>query len=304
MSGRLRIYKDKLEGYKKFYSLVKTIKMVTIAKYTQTVARAKTRDLSLRYTEMCFGGAFDEPTVIKEATKPLVYVIVGTNRGSCGSLNSNSYKYVEDIANKNSKVIAIGKKPGDSLSRLFPHQYEYGLLNDMKQPMHFGYASYVFENAFNVTAEPERVQLYYNRYLSVGVQRAAVYNLPPFEKFLENMNEQGCTDDKDKVSFANAVLDLDEDTQKDFYEFHGTLATLNAVCENELAEYAARIAAVEGQLTNIAQLQNMTQMLYNKTRQSSITASLIEIISAMNAMEGSAAKGVTKNKFWDASARI
>lgn len=303
MSGRLRVYKEKLEGYKKFYSLVKTIKMVTLAKYQQTVVRTKTRDVALRYTEKCFEAAFDEPTVIKNATKPLVYVVVGTNRGSCGSLNSNANKYIEEVVNKNTKLIAIGKKSNDSLVRLFPNNFEWGLINDMKQPMHFGYASFVFENAFMVP-ETERVQVVFNRYISAGVQRQAVFNLPPFEKFIENMNEQGCTDDKDKVSFSNAVLDLDENTQKDFYEFHGTLATLNAVAENELSEYAARIAAVEGQLTNIAQLQNMTLQLYNKTRQGSITASLIEIISAMNAMEGNAAKGVTKTKFWDASARI
>jgi len=304
MSGKLRIYKDKLEGYKKFYSLVKTIKMVTLAKYQQTVVRTKTRDASVRYTEKCFAEAsFDEAATIKAATKTLVYVTIGTNRGSCGSLNSNSYKYLESVTTKTAKFVPIGKKSNDSIVRLFPNNFAHGMINDMKQPMHWAYASYVFENAFAVP-EVERVQLYFSRYMSVGVQRPSLYNLPTMEKFLDNMNEQACTDDKDKVAFANAVLDLDEPTQKDFYEFHGTLMTLNALCENELSELAARIAAVEGQLTNIMQLQVMTQQLYNKTRQGSITASLIEIISAMNAMEGNAAKGVTKSKFWDASARI
>ena len=304
MSGRLRIYKDKLEGYKKFYSLVKTIKMVTLAKYQQTVVRTKTRDAAMRYTEKCFSeSTMNEAAAIKNATKTMVYVTVGTNRGSCGSLNSNSYKYLEGVVTKTAKFVPIGKKTNDAVVRLFPANYAHGLLNDHKQPMHFGYASYVFENAFAVP-DVERVQVCFNRYLSVGVQRQAVYNLPTLEKFLENMNEQGCTDDKNQVAFANAVLDLDEPTQKDFYEFHATLATLNAVSENELSELAARIAAVEGQLTNIMSLQVSTQQLYNKTRQGSITASLIEIISAMNAMEGNAAKGVTKSKFWDASARI
>jgi len=303
MSGRLRVYKEKLEGYKKFYSLVKTIKMVTLAKYQQTVVRTKTRDASMRYTEKCFDAAFDEAQVVKSATKNLVYVPIGTNRGSCGALNSNNVKYIEEVVSKNTKVVPIGKKANDSIYRLFPNNFQHGMMNDMKQPMHFAYASFVFENAFSVP-DVERVQLIFNRYISAGVQRQAVYNLPTFDKFIENMNEQGCTDDKDKVSFANAVLDMEENVQRDFYEFHATLATLNAVAENELSEYAARIAAVEGQLSNIASLQLATQMLYNKTRQGSITAALIEIISAMNAMEGNAAKGVTKTKFWDASVRV
>ena len=68
---------------------------------------------------------------------------------------------------------------------------------------------------------------------------------------------------------------------------------------NELSEYAARIVAVEGQLTNITSLQQKTGYLYNKTRQGSITSSLIEIISAMNAMESNVAKGVKRNRFWE-----
>ncbi len=83
------------------------------------------------------------------------------------------------------------------------------------------------------------------------------------------------------------------------YDFHATLNVLNAVCENELSEQAARMVAVEGQLTNIMQLQQKTNSLYNKTRQSSITASLIEILSAMSSLEGNAAKGVKREKFWE-----
>lgn len=74
---------------------------------------------------------------------------------------------------------------------------------------------------------------------------------------------------------------------------------LNAVAENELSEQAARLVAVEGQLTNILTLQQRTNYLYNKTRQSSITASLIEILSAMSSLEGNAAKGVKREKFWE-----
>lgn len=79
MSGRLRVYKEKLEGYKKFYSLVKTIKMVTLAKYQQTVVRVKTRDATMRYTEKAFDTVFDEASVVKNATKSLVYVPICTN---------------------------------------------------------------------------------------------------------------------------------------------------------------------------------------------------------------------------------
>ena len=298
MSGKLRQYKDKLEGYKRFYSIVKTIKMVTLAKYRMALTRVKTRDFTLRYTEKMFAADFEEDAVIKNASKTLLYLPISTNRGSCGALNSNTFKYIESVLSKNAKVFTVGKKGNDSLSKLFPKEYTYSVINDMKSPMSFGYAAYLYQHASSF-ADVERTQVIFTRYVSAGAQRTAVYNIPAFDKWLEKLNTSASTEtDKKNYSFANAVLNHEEHVVRDFYDFHATLAILNAVSENELSEYAARIVAEEGQMTNILQLQNKTLYLYNKTRQGSITASLIEILSAMNAMEGNAAKGVKKTEFW------
>jgi ATP synthase F1 gamma subunit len=298
MSGKLRLYKEKLEGYKKFYSIVKTIKQVTLAKYRQATPRVATRDYTLRYTEKCFGGnAIEEEEVIKAATGTLLYIPVTTNRGSCGALNSNIYKYLDTVTSSKTKFLCIGKKANDSVSKLFPQEYLYTMINDMKQAMHFAYASYIVENV-QLVPNVERVQVVFSRYLSAGVQRQATYTLLPYDKWSEKMNNTGASDEKGNKGFVNAFLNLDADLQKDYYDFQSTLLVLNAVSENELSEYAARIIAVEGQLQNIQSLQYKTQYLFNKTRQGSITASLIEIISAMNAMQGNAAKGVQKEAFW------
>jgi len=300
MSGKLRLYKEKLDGYKRFYSIVKTIKMVTLAKYRLALGRLKTRDYTMRYTEKMFSAEFEEDAVIKSAQKTLLYLPIATNRGSCGALNSHTFKYIESVLSKHSKILTVGKKGNDSLSKLFPKEYTMAVLNDMKQPMHFGYASYLWETA-QAMPDVERTQVIFTRYVSAGSQRQAVYNIPAYDKWLEKFTTSASTESDKKnpnYLFANAVLNHDEHVVRDFYDFHATLAILNAVSENELSEYAARIVAVEGQMTNIMALQNKTLYLYNKTRQGSITASLIEILSAMNAMEGNAAKGVKKTEFW------
>lgn len=51
--------------------------------------------------------------------------------------------------------------------------------------------------------------------------------------------------------WQTALGELEENALEDFYNFHSCLAVLNAVSENELSEYAARIIAVENQLGNI-----------------------------------------------------
>jgi len=299
MSGKLRLYKDKLEGYKKFYSIIKTIKMVTMAKYQLAMARVKTRDFTLRYSEKAFSAVTNEAAAIAAAQGTLLYIPVTSNRGSCGALNSMAYKYVESIISPRTALMAVGKNGNDSLSKLFPKEYKFAIINDMKQPMHFAYASYIWEHALTF-ADAERVQLLYNRYISAGMQRQAVYNIPSYAKWMDGLADASSTENqKSRYLFANAILDNEEEIIRDFYDFHATLTVLNAVAENELSEQAARLVAVEGQLTNIMSLQQRTNYLYNKTRQSSITASLIEILSAMSSLEGNAAKGVKRDKFWE-----
>ena len=303
MSGKLRFYKDKLEGYKKFYSIVKTIKMVTMAKYRQTMPRVKSRDLCMRYTEKCFKVAdYNEDLLLEATKKTQLFVPISSNRGSCGALNSNTNKYIESVIGpKNVKLMTVGKRGNDSLSKLFPAEYQMGIIHDMKVPLSFTFGAYIYENTLALVPEGEleRTQIVYSRYVSAGAQRQTVINIPSYEKWSEKISESATSEkDKENNSFANALLSHEEETIRDFYDFHASLAFTHAVLENELSEYAARIVAVEGQMTNIMQLQNHTNYLYNKTRQGSITASLIEILSALSAMEGNAAKGVKKKQFW------
>ncbi|KAG5479913.1 hypothetical protein LSCM4_05921 [Leishmania orientalis] len=302
MSGRLRLYKEKLDGYNRFYSIVKTIKMVTLAKFRLAQARIKTRDYTLRYTEK----AFSKPgqLVGDSPQAKTVYIPVMTNRGSCGALNSNVVKAIDSVASSRAYVMPLGKRGIESLSKLYPSSFRMGIVNDMHEPMHFAYATYVWENAQQMCPEADRFHIIFHRCVSAGSQKQCYYNIPAYEKWKEDLADASSTENqKSRYLFANTLLNEDEQMIRDFYDFHASLAILNAVCENELSEQAARLVAVEGQLSNISTLQQKTSSLYNKTRQSSITSSLIEIISAMTSLEGNAAKGVQRTNFWE-SARM
>ncbi|CCD19647.1 putative ATP synthase [Trypanosoma vivax] len=301
MSGKLRLYKDKLEGYNRFYSIVKTIKMVTLAKYRAAQSRIRTRDFSLRYTELAFSKPHTTGKDIATSAKnALVYIPITTNRGSCGALNSNTVRCIDSLASSKMVLLPVGKRGIDSFSKLYPDEFRYGIINDMKESMHFAYASYILENAYEVSRDADQYQVIFHRFVSAGVQKHAQYSIPSYERWKEDLADAASTDNqKNRYLFANALQNEEERLIRDFYDFHATLAVLNAVGENELSEQAARLVAVEGQLTNISSLQQRTSSLYNKTRQFGITAALIEILSAMSSLEGNATKGVQKVKFWE-----
>jgi len=314
MAGKLKFYKEKIEGYKKFYGIVATIKKVALSKYRALQVRTKTRDYTQRYTKKVFdiGEDLEEEEQIKNLNK-LMYLCIGTNRGNCGPTNSNQYKYlggIAEAAEKRATFLTVGKKAGAAIEKLYPDQYAgVSLLNDDKQMKHFAWANYVLENLDNVSTDYDRLQIIFHRFISAGQQRQTRYNLPAWDSWLTQINEIGNSPepaaDSGKLNnyrLANAILDKEEDEVRDFFDFHRAIAFLNAHCENELSEAAARIVAVEGQLTNIQELLTKSTMIYNKTRQAAITTALIEILSAMTAMaDGQKGSGIQKNRFWEAA---
>jgi F-type H+-transporting ATPase subunit gamma len=303
--GSLRVWKDKLEGYKKYHQIVKTIKMVTLAKYRQSVIRTRTRDETLRYTRK----VFDQPDMSEEDAiakyEKLLYVPITSNRGSCGALNANMLRYMEEIASPKMKILAVGKKGLDALPKILPKNFDRTILHDMKQAMSFQFAAYVVEHMQTFNAN--RIQVVFNRYVQASVQKMAAFNLPAFEDWKTRIEEESSGDGKvegegmvQNLAMQTALGEKDELTLGDFYDFHCALCVLNATSENELSEYAARIVAVENQLNNITGLKQKAEYTYNKTRKELITAELLEIIGTMIVMTAGRKQGLKKSSFWEA----
>jgi len=303
--GALRVWKDKLEGYKKFHMIVKTIKMVTLAKYRQTAVRTRTRDETLRYTRK----VFDQPDIPEEDAiakfEKLLYVPITSNRGSCGALNTTMMRYLEEISSPKMKILSVGKKGLDALPKVLPRNFDRTIIHDMKQAMSFQYAAYIVEHIQTFNAN--RVQVIFNRYHQASVQRLASFNLPTFEDWKIRIEEESSGDGKlesegmvQNLSMLTALGEKDELALADFYDFHSALTVLNAVSENELSEYAARIVAVENQLNNITGLKQRAEYIYNKTRKELITAELLEIIGTMIVMTAGRKQGLKKSSFWEA----
>lgn len=300
--GTLRIYRDKLASGKKFLQIVRTVRMVTLAKYRQTVVRVKTRDETLRFTRKIFDthDEISEEDAVKAVQGRILYIPVTSNRGSCGSLNTNMARYLEEVANPKMDLLVIGKKGNDSYSKIFTEYFRRSIINDMKQAISFGYASYVVEHA--KTFQWDRLQIIYNRYHSASTQRLASITVPRFEDWKEQTRAESAasaptTEGRlNNHSLKGAITYLDDEEKQDLYDFNLAVAVMNATSENELSEYAARIIAVENQLANITELLAKTEYYYNKTRKEGITAELLEIIGTMTAMVSGEQRTLSKPK--------
>lgn len=303
--GTIRFWREKLAGYKKYHQIVKTIKMVTLAKYRQTVARTKIRDETLRYTRKVLDGPTVEEEDVIAKSDALLYIPITTNRGSCGPLNSNTYRYLGEVESPQMQIISIGKKGLDTLNKVMPDSFDRSIVNDMKQAQSFQFASYVVDHM--KSAEWDRCQIIFHRFHGAASQKLAVFNIPPFDAWRAGIEEDSAGEGAiaeegllQSLPMKTALGEKDEGVLEDFYDFHVALSVLNAACENELSEYAARIIAVENQLSNITGLMNEADYTYNKTRKELITAELLEIIGTMIVMNAAGGSGgLSKDTFWE-----
>lgn len=119
--------------------------MVTLAKFRQAQVRTRTRDYTLRYTEKAFAVAGTKEAATASGTNAKTVIIpVMTNRGSCGALNSNITKTVDSILEADTALLPLGKRGIESLSKLYHNNFKAGIINDMKEPMHFAYATFIW----------------------------------------------------------------------------------------------------------------------------------------------------------------
>lgn len=303
--GAIRFYREKLEGFRKYHQIVKTVKTVTLAKFRLAQARVPTRDQTLLMARKAFDQDASEESEKAQAGADFkkTYIAVSTNRGSCGSLNNNMFRYLDAVCEDQpqNQLVVIGKKADLSLSRLLPDNYKLSIINDMKQPISFSFGSFMYESAQSVGSY-DQLNVLYNRFYSASAQRLAVFTFPSFEAWWARVSSTVAETNDGGVNnyaFFNGLMEVSEEDGRDFYDFYASLACCNAAAENELSEYAARIVAVENQLQNITMLVEEYNWKYNKMRKESITAELLEIIGTMVAMEGGNKKTLSKARFWE-----
>jgi F-type H+-transporting ATPase subunit gamma len=72
----------------------------------------------------------------------------------------------------------------------------------------------------------------------------------------------------------------------DLAEFNMGVVMYNALLENSTSELGSRMQSMENSTKNAKDMLGKLTLLYNRTRQASITTELIEIISGASALEG------------------
>ena len=173
----------------------------------------------------------------------------------------------------------VGEKARGQLSKTYSSHLRNVILDVTKIPLTFATASMVTDIILGKGAS--KSQVIYNRFQSVISFKPTVATVLSVEGY-ENAADKGMNkfDEYELEGPGRSELLLD------LAEFKMGAVLYNALLENSTSELGSRMQSMENSTKNAKDMLGKLTLLYNRTRQASITTELIEIISDASALEG------------------
>ncbi len=289
--ANLQHIRKRIQSVKNSEQITKAMKMVAASKFRkaqEAVLRARPFAREMEAT-LCRLAKHEEvhnhPLMkIRQPAEGEDLFVLTSDRGLCGSFNSNVLRRVEhyllDHHERRDKIFlsTIGEKG----FRYFSKQ-EVSIrqnIEDLLNKPTYRRALTLAEDLADrfVKGEVDRVTLVYNEFRSAVQQQVVYKTLLPLEPpELE----------ADQRDFIDYLYEPEKDKLLDRLVLRYLANQIFMfILESVASEHGARMTAMENATENAGEMiQNLT-MVYNKARQTAITTELMEIVSGAEALKG------------------
>jgi len=282
--------RERIQSVNATQKMTKTMQLVSSSKLIKAQHQlTQTR----KYTEcvtQVFNNIIDQNNskVLKHYMHPnnvnrRLIIIVSTDKGLCGSFNTNIIKQTEaylaanKLSNKEVDILTIGKKVTNHFKR---QNYNlittYQAIGNKLQWMDVKEATHWVINAF-LKSQYSSVELMYNSLKSAAMQVVQVEKLLPLNHSLLS------TYQKNNVHGV-CIFEL---SQKELIEemipLRLTSQWYNALVTSNAAEHSARMTAMSKASENANTILKSLRVTYNTRRQESITNEILEIAAGAEA---------------------
>ena len=274
--------KNRIGSVKSTQQLTKAMKMVAAAKLKKAQDKVlQLRPYSKKLNEILsnLSGSVNNNLFVEKDVKNVLVVVISSDKGLCGSFNSNLIKqfslFCNNVKTNNISVLPIGKKAHDLFKKS-----EYSLILDYWQSLNrFDYeksseiCDYIVSSFLN--SKYDKVSIIYNEFKNVAVQKSVVDNfLPviPLEREISEVNNNYIFE-PNKNKIVNNLIPQTLKTQ-----------FLKAVLESNASEQGSRMTAMSQATDNAGELLKELKLTYNRTRQAAITKEILEIVGGAEAL--------------------
>ena len=204
-------------------------------------------------------------------------VVITADKGLCGAFNSNilraSLHFLREAGGADLTLVVVGKKARDFYRRR-PWTVKSEMLGFFDR-LAYSHAQELAGQlmAAYLAEEVDEVQLMYNEFRSVAVQRVTREQLLP----IEPGTGAAATTDYLYEPGPDAIL-------ASLLPRHVTTQVFRALMESVAGEYGARMTAMEAATKNAKEMIDVLTIQYNKARQERITKELLDIVGGAEAL--------------------
>jgi F-type H+-transporting ATPase subunit gamma len=231
-------------------------------------------------------GDFAHPLMDRREGPKRAVVLVSTDKGLCGALNSNLFREAAQFEKENTLFICAGRKGGQFVSRTrrqLAAEFTY------KDAPLFSEARAIsrFAQDMFTRGEVDRVDVMFTNFINTLTQKPDVHPLLPIGEI------KGLQSD-----LAGGDMSVDFEKSQLEYLFEPDPGTVlgellphylnfqmyQLLLEAKASEHSSRMVAMKNATDNAKQLIKDLTLEYNKLRQANITKELLEITTAQMAL--------------------
>jgi F-type H+-transporting ATPase subunit gamma len=225
---------------------------------------------------------YRHPYLEEREVKRVGYLVISSDRGLCGGLNSNEFKAVAHDVEKYSEAgveldfALIGSKAVTFFNRFGGNVVAVKSgLGDAPSVQDVVGAVRIMLDAYN-EGKIDRLFVVYNKFVNTMTQTPKIDQLLPLPKLEEDKDMSGNWDyiyEPEPEAILDALLVRYVESQ-----------VYQGVVENAASEQAARMIAMKAATDNAGDIIDDLQLVYNRSRQAAITQEISEICAGSAAV--------------------
>ena len=295
MSGKLKAIKTRIKAVKETQQITKAMKMVSAAKLRRAQdAIIQIRPYANKLNELLqniianLDGDVDIDLAKGKEVNKVLLVLVTSDRGLCGSFNSNLIKVTRNLINDkyevqnkagNLSLICVGKKGNDFYSKR--HDNVNDKYSDLFSNLEFSNSSELADELINGYKDGlyDAIELIYAKFKNPATQIIGSEQFLPIDKEIIN---------NDMASPKNADFIYEPDKQQILENLIPKILRTQlhrSLLDNNASEHGARMTAMDKATENCDELLGDLRISFNRARQEAITKELSEIVGGAAALE-------------------
>ncbi len=285
----LKDVQTKIQGVKKTAQITKAMNMVASAKLRSAQEKMEAfRPYTSKFNDAMSnlsGGANTASFPLMEVreVKSVEIVVITSDRGLCGSFNSNIIKDVEKMMSqyesegKTVSLVCVGKKGYQSLRKTGKVRKQFlDIMGTFQMFNAREIASDVSKNFIDGSAD--KVEVIYGEFKSVAIQKPATKPFLP----VQPVEGEGA---EEKISGEYIYEPSTEEIMDVLQPLYLNVMIYHAMLEVGASEHAARMTAMDNATNACKDIVDHLTIVYNKARQAAITAELMDIVGGAEALK-------------------